>query len=172
MLAIIASVGMPPSIRRGLAGAYTTPASQDRHAHLGRRVTKHPELGRRVVQSFACVFTNDVTCGTATTCHILRRDHLFDTRQVFWLDATPHRGLCRASRLGRINGLVLCMDHRHGRLDLFQCKMVLIRMALLRLRAVKRALEVSEQFLQPVDAISLRSMIPSRSARVLFCALI
>lgn len=38
--ATIASVGMPPSIRRAAAGACTTTSSQVRQAYLGRRTTR------------------------------------------------------------------------------------------------------------------------------------
>jgi len=45
------------------------------------------------------------------------------------------------------------MYDRHGRLNIFQRKMILIRMAFLGLRSIERALEVSQQLFQPDDAI-------------------
>jgi len=45
------------------------------------------------------------------------------------------------------------MHDGHGRFDIFQRKMVLVRMTLLGFRAIKGALEVGEQLLKPEDAI-------------------
>ena len=45
--ATVASVGMPPEIRRAGAGACTTPFEQDRQAYFGRRVTPLTRVNMR-----------------------------------------------------------------------------------------------------------------------------
>lgn len=47
------------------------------------------------------------------------------------------------------------MDDSHGCLNIFQRKVVLIRMALLRLCAVKRTLKIGQQLLEAHNAIFL-----------------
>ncbi len=45
------------------------------------------------------------------------------------------------------------MDDGHGRFDIFQREVILVRVALLGLRAIERAFEVGEQLLKANDAI-------------------
>ena len=100
-LAIVASVGMPPSIRRGLAGACTMPASQERHAYLGRRVTRTRNCAGTIssrsltsspplIDCFAinCRATDDVALSTAATGHVWF-NHFLNAWKVLRQDATP-----------------------------------------------------------------------------------
>ena len=45
------------------------------------------------------------------------------------------------------------MDKGHGRLNVFQCEVILIWIGLLGLGTIERPLEVGEQLLKPNDAV-------------------
>ena len=166
----LSSVGMPPSIKRGSAGARTTPASQDRQAYFGRRVNKYTELGRDDIQTFADILTNDVTFRAAATGDIGRND-LFDAgdaragrralwvtlpRLPFWEDQSASSSAWNSWPWRRF--------------DVFQRKMELVRAALLSDFAPKSArLKSASNFSRRRTPSSLRSMIPLLSVRVAFC---
>jgi len=120
------------------------PASQDRQAYLGRRVTR--------TRKFADIFANDVALGS-TAASDIGCNNLFDAREVLGQDTAPFGWLCRACRLGRVNRFIFGMDDGHGRFDVFQREVILVRMPFLGLRAVERAFEVSQQLLKPQNAI-------------------
>lgn len=58
-------------------------------------------------------------------------------------------------RLGRANRLIFGVNHRHGRLDVLQREMILIRVALLELCTIERTLEVDQQPLKQDDVVFL-----------------
>ena len=110
-------------------------------------------MGGHDIQPFTHIFANDVALGS-TAANDIGCNNLFDAREVLWQDTAPDTRLWR-SRFRGINCFILCMDDGHGRFDVFQGKVILIRMALLGLRAIERAFEVSQQLLKPDDAIFL-----------------
>ena len=91
----------------------------------------------------------------STAASDIGRNNLFDAREVLGQDTAPFGWLCRACRLGRINRFILGMHDGYGRLNVFQREVILVRMPLLGLRAVKGALEVGEQLLKANDATFL-----------------
>ena len=114
---------------------------------------KDTELGRYDIQTFADIFANDVALGS-TAANDIGCNNLFDAREVLWQDTAPDTRLW-CGRFRGINCFILGMHNGHGRFDVFQGKVILIRMALLGLRAIERAFEVSQQLLKTNDAIFL-----------------
>ena len=101
------SVGRPPSIRVGGAGACVTPSVQVRQAYLGRTVTSTRSCAgtRRHVQPLGAVLTDLVHLRRSRIGHsdngeaaarankAVGLDHLLDPRQVLWQVAAIALGL-------------------------------------------------------------------------------
>ena len=105
------------------------------------------------VEPFTDIFADNVALRAAATGHIVGRGHLSDTRQMLWQEAASRAWSCRGSCLWCIDGFIFFVNDGHGRLDVFQRKMILIRMTLFGHCAKERPFDAGEPLLKPDEAI-------------------
>ena len=84
-----------------------------------------------------------------------RLDHLFDTRKMLWKGAAIDRVWLGNPVSSRSVRLILGMDHGHGRFQVFQRQIELVRVGLLGFASEGCLLECCDQLLKPLDPLIL-----------------
>jgi len=134
-----------------------TPSVQARHAYLGRRVIMDAELCRDHVQPFGNILANAMQATAAGADQTFRLDHLFDTGEMLWKGAAIDRAWLGNPVPGRNVCLILGMNGRNGRLQVFQRKIELLGIGLLGFASEGCLLEGRHQLLKPFDPLVLAS---------------
>jgi len=113
------------------------------------------ELGGDDVEPLRDVLANAMQAAAAGAGQAVRLDDLFDARQVLGQRSTIGGTRFGGALGGPILGILFGMDHRHGRFEVLQRQLELVRIALLRFPAEDRLLEGRDQLFQPFDPLVL-----------------
>ena len=107
------------------------------------------ELGGDDVEPLRDVLANAMQTAATGAGQAVRLDDLFDARQVLGQRSTIGDTRFGGALGSPILGILFGMDHGHGRFEVFQRQLELVRIALLRPSPKGRLFEGSDQLFQP-----------------------